>query len=197
MKKFTLIELLVVVAIIGILMSMLLPSLSKAREAGKNAVCINNQKQIGYLFINYVDEDKKTTWHEGQGKLFSRGYWRRETLRANDISEERTYYFSEVIDCPNTKKANWNYAVNREVCEKDMTLSGIGSPSNVVWMGEPLDHQHIISLGTYEPLARTNDYRHMVSGNKSNALFMDLHVSGVNWQKLQDNTEGPMLDPNP
>ena len=55
MKKFTLIELLVVVAIIGILMSLLLPSLAKAREASKKAACVSNQKQIGYLFMNYVD----------------------------------------------------------------------------------------------------------------------------------------------
>lgn len=53
MKKFTLIELLVVVAIIGILVSMLLPSLSKARDMGKAAVCTSNQKQLGIATLSY------------------------------------------------------------------------------------------------------------------------------------------------
>lgn len=53
-KTFTLIELLVVVAIIGILISMLLPSLKKARESAKSAVCLNNLKQINIAVELYV-----------------------------------------------------------------------------------------------------------------------------------------------
>ncbi|MCM8532554.1 MAG: type II secretion system GspH family protein [Lentisphaeraceae bacterium] len=45
-KNFTLIELLVVVAIIGILMSILLPSLQKSRTAASLAVCVSNIRQV-------------------------------------------------------------------------------------------------------------------------------------------------------
>ena len=55
MKKngFTLIELLIVVAIIGILASLLMPSLSRAREKTKTAVCISNMRQIGIAVFTY------------------------------------------------------------------------------------------------------------------------------------------------
>lgn len=56
MKKFTLIELLVVISIIGILASMLLPSLSEARKKGMQAVCVSNQKQIGIALISYFGD---------------------------------------------------------------------------------------------------------------------------------------------
>ncbi|MCM8534298.1 MAG: prepilin-type N-terminal cleavage/methylation domain-containing protein [Lentisphaeraceae bacterium] len=54
MKKFTLIELLVVVAIIGNLASILLPSISRAREVSIQAVCMSNLKQQAMALEMYL-----------------------------------------------------------------------------------------------------------------------------------------------
>jgi prepilin-type N-terminal cleavage/methylation domain-containing protein/prepilin-type processing-associated H-X9-DG protein len=56
-RAFTLIELLVVIAIITLLMSILLPSVSRAREQSRSAVCLSNMHQIGILLQQYANDD--------------------------------------------------------------------------------------------------------------------------------------------
>lgn len=59
-RAFTLIELLVVIAIIAILAALLLPSLARAKEKGKQTYCVNSERQQALAVFMYADEHSDT-----------------------------------------------------------------------------------------------------------------------------------------
>lgn len=71
-RGFTLVELLVVISIISILMSILMPALSRAREQGQRVHCISNLKSLAMAWNLYAqDNDGRTCsphtlWNDSQ-----------------------------------------------------------------------------------------------------------------------------------
>lgn len=79
-KAFTLVELLVVIGIIAVLIGVLLPALSRAREAANRTACLANVRQIATAFIMYANANKG--WLPGKAVSDSQSHgwvrWRRD-----------------------------------------------------------------------------------------------------------------------
>jgi prepilin-type N-terminal cleavage/methylation domain-containing protein len=81
-KGFTLIELLVVIAIIALLVSILLPSLTRARELAKQAICGTRLKGLGNAFALYQNS------YNDNYPLLARSALSGETTFSNDYEND-------------------------------------------------------------------------------------------------------------
>jgi len=83
----------VVIAIIAILSSLLLPSLSKARGVAKQSYCMNNLKQLSVGLISYVNDNNDYIPPQFNGGTTSAFYY-------NTVMEKNGYWNQKTLYCP-------------------------------------------------------------------------------------------------
>ena len=202
MNKFTLIELLVAIAIIGILVSILLPSLQDYREKTKSAVCKSNQRQIGMAAFSWSSKNDGWALASGWGNA---NLLTSLTPYTNTTRTETSTKFSGLYHCPSltrsilagTAAANnyrGSYGINWWISgyseeENDwlhygkrgkVKMAQIENTRRKVYF---MDHTYfLLAKWSYNPTALTNDYPTRWHGRKrglyaeANILFADGHV---------------------
>lgn len=116
-RGFTLIELLVVISIIAVLMSLILPAVQNAREAGRRTQCLNNIRNVTLAAMNFASSNKS--------KLPALSYYPArdigsglETIRGRSWAVEMLPFMDQqsTFDRWN-KDVSWNAAPNLGLAE--------------------------------------------------------------------------------
>ncbi|MCM8533718.1 MAG: type II secretion system GspH family protein [Lentisphaeraceae bacterium] len=114
-NKFTLLELMIVIAIIGILVSMLLPSLHKAKEEAMFAVCTSNRGQNYKAMVQgWTDNNGRLPQflnagqHNPENPKYDSHDWaglrnRTSTQVINPVAESYAPGFKNLVKCPSLK----------------------------------------------------------------------------------------------
>src|SRR5258706_11077018 len=74
-KAFTLVELLVVIGIIALLIGILVPTISKARESGRTAACLANLRQLTAAAYSYSVDHNNYIIPVGNSQKGGSSYW--------------------------------------------------------------------------------------------------------------------------
>jgi prepilin-type N-terminal cleavage/methylation domain-containing protein/prepilin-type processing-associated H-X9-DG protein len=197
-RGFTLIEVLVVVAIIVLLVSILLPSLSTARKRARGSVCLSNMRQLGVASHMYANVWKGVLVDYG---LAHGGSVDETTTWINSLRRE--YGNKLVARCPEDDSAYWDqyypgtgqkrrvsYGVNEYLTgriagyERFRRMEAIRRPATTILFCEMTrngeyavsDHVHPVNWALNPQPEAEKQIELKLHVEKSNYVFADSHA---------------------
>lgn len=208
LARFTIIELLIVISIIMILAGLLLPSLTKARDAARSSLCRGNLRQLGFAMNNYASDynewgayNPNTNYNALFGPVTSEQYASTlcPYLGMQPVSDPNIGPPAKSAICPSgrrdgtgdrtsTGNPNFSYSFSVFLCSGTATTHGRGTKISSV--KKPSFRLFAADTASCNAASLSNNSyfaaRHI---NKSdNILFVDNHTE--NWKYLQKEEAG-------